>query len=88
MNFAVKPPQEEQFRVSFQVEYSDRNQRHQVFEYANVVNVLRPVRNYEPILNPYAPGTPLRKNSRLFSAEPISFSSLLKKPVVWPNRAC
>ncbi len=66
VNFAVKPPQEEQFRVSFQVEYSDRNQRHQVFEYANVVNVLRPVRNYEPILNPYAPGTPLRKNSRLF----------------------
>lgn len=66
VSFAVKPPQEEQFRVSFQVEYSDRNQRHQMFEYANVVNVLRPVRNYEPILNPYAPGTPLRKNSRLF----------------------
>lgn len=57
----------ESLRVIFRIAYSDRNntKEHQ-FDFADLVHLLPPQRDFVPIVNPYAPGTPLRRNSPLF----------------------
>lgn len=66
LNFAITPPDTDQFRVRFDVSYDDRQRVGKSFAYANQVNVLSPATDFRTIPNPYAPGSPLRKNSTLF----------------------
>lgn len=66
VDFEIALPPGDRFRVLFQVTFSDRQRAGKTFEYANVVHVLTPPRDFTPIANPYAPGTPLRRDSALF----------------------
>ena len=64
--FRIRVPDTEQFRISFTIEYNDRQRNNHSFDYADIVQVLVPATDFKPILNPYSPGTPLRQNSALF----------------------
>lgn len=66
VQFGVELPEADAFRVAFQITYSDRQQEDRTLNYANLVHVLSPVRDFRPIRNPYSPGTPLRRDSSLF----------------------
>ena len=66
VNFTLAQPRQERFRVAFTITYNDRQQRGKSFQFADMVHVLTPVRDFRPIPNPYSPGTPLRKDSPLF----------------------
>lgn len=66
VQFDVQIPEDERFRIAFEVTYNDSHRQGKTFDYANIVNVLTPARDFTPINNPYSPGTPLRKNSDLF----------------------
>jgi hypothetical protein len=66
VEFDVVLPVGRRSRVVFRIAFSDRQRADKQFEYANVVDVLAPVREFTPLINPYAPGTPLRRNSPLF----------------------
>lgn len=54
-------------RVVFMITYNDRhNTKAHQFDFADLVHLLPPQREFVPIINPYAPGTPLRRSSPLF----------------------
>jgi outer membrane protein assembly factor BamB len=65
-NFAIEPLVDSRFRVSFKVNYNDRHHWRKTAAFADMVHLLPPAREFQPIPNPYAPGTPLRRNSALF----------------------
>ncbi|MGB1249404.1 MAG: AAA family ATPase [Candidatus Promineifilaceae bacterium] len=66
VHFEISVPPQEHFRLAFRIVYSDRQRTAQAFEYANLVTVLTPNKDFAPIKNPYSPGTPLRPDSALF----------------------
>lgn len=66
INFTLAQPRQERFRVAFNITYNDRQQRGKSLQFADMVHVLTPLRDFRPIANPYSPGTPLRKTSGLF----------------------
>jgi len=66
VRFLVEPQAEARFRVGMSLTYDDRNRRDKVVAFGDMVHLLPPVREYTPIVNPYLPGTALRKNSPLF----------------------
>jgi hypothetical protein len=66
VQFTIRPTVREQFRVAFNVKYDDRNNLGKKQAFADMVHLLPPVLNFSPIINPYSPGTPLRRNSEVF----------------------
>ncbi|MDT8305753.1 MAG: AAA family ATPase [Anaerolineae bacterium] len=66
VNFRLAPTVKDRFRVAFRLRYDDRIRQGRRLAFADMVHLLPPVRSFEPIRNPYTPGTPLRGNSPLF----------------------
>lgn len=66
VSFQIEPQVNERFRVAFNLSYDDRHHWRKEVAFADMVNLLPPAREFSPIANPYAPGTPLRRNSDLF----------------------
>jgi outer membrane protein assembly factor BamB len=66
IQFLIEPHVEDRFRVVLSLTYDDQNRREKNAAFADMVNLLPPVREFSPIANPYLPGTPLRKESPLF----------------------
>jgi hypothetical protein len=64
--FSLEPSVVENFRVAFDVDYDDRHGRDKSIAFADLVQLLPPVREYTPIINPYSPGMPLRSDSAVF----------------------
>ncbi|MCB0037701.1 MAG: hypothetical protein KDE51_26900, partial [Anaerolineales bacterium] len=66
VNFTISPQSLDSFRLVFETDYDDMTRRKHAFEFADMVHMLPPVREFTSIMNPYAPGTPLRRKSPLF----------------------
>ena len=66
VSLAIRPHSLDAVRLVFEVRYEDSTQRPHQFEFADMVHILPPVREFTPLVNPYSPGTPLRKTSQLF----------------------
>ncbi|MCA9929413.1 MAG: AAA family ATPase, partial [Anaerolineales bacterium] len=66
LSFAINPKVIDRFRTALMVTYDDRNQRDKKIAFGDMVHLLLPARNFNPITNPYLPGTPLRPNSTVF----------------------
>lgn len=66
VRFMIEPQAEERFRVAISLTYDDRNRHDKTVAFGDMVYLLPPVRQFTPIVNPYLPGTPLRKESPLF----------------------
>lgn len=64
--FRLQPGVDDRFRAAFSVTYDDRSQERRRLQFADMVNLLPPVRDFHPISNPYLPGTPLRSDSPIF----------------------
>ncbi len=64
--FLLNPSVEDRFRAAFTITYDDRSQEHRRLQFADMVNLLPPQRDFSPMPNPYLPGTPLRSDSPLF----------------------
>lgn len=64
--FTIEPRVIDRFRLSLTLTYDDRSQSGKVAAFADMVHLLPPVRDFQPIVNPYMPGTPLRRDSMLF----------------------
>jgi hypothetical protein len=66
VTFQIEPQVNERFRVAFNLAYDDRHHWRKEVAFADMVHLLSPAHEFTPIDNPYAPGTPLRRNSDLF----------------------
>ena len=66
VTFVIQPPETEDFRIVFSIQFDDRQRAGKQFEYANLVSVIAPTTTFKPVANPYAPGTPLQKDSDMF----------------------
>jgi hypothetical protein len=56
----------EQFRPEFRVTFDDRERSGKTQTFADLVHLMRPAAEFQPIRNPYAPGTPLSPGSPIF----------------------
>jgi hypothetical protein len=59
-------PSADQFRAEFSITFDDRERRGKTRTFADMVHLMRPAAEFQPILNPYAPGTPLSPGSPIF----------------------
>ncbi len=66
VQFAVDPEIREPFRVVFSITYDDRHSSGHILDFADLIHLLPPIRDFKPIINPYSPGMPLRSNSQVF----------------------
>jgi outer membrane protein assembly factor BamB len=66
VQFPITPKVGDRFRVAFAINYDDRHKAGKQNAFADMVHLLPPVRDFNPIPNPYAPGTPLRRDSAVF----------------------
>lgn len=66
VSFGIAPHVSDRFRLACQVQYDDRHRVGKTVEFADMVHLLPPVREFVPVTNPYSPGTPLRRHSPLF----------------------
>ncbi|MGD8857876.1 MAG: AAA family ATPase, partial [Chloroflexota bacterium] len=64
--FSLEPTSNERFRVEFSINYADRHGKDWQLVFADMVHLLPPAHEYSPVVNPYAPGMPLRSNSAVF----------------------
>lgn len=78
IRFKIEPQVEDRFRVIISLTYDDRNRRDKKVAFADMVNLLPPVREFSPIMNPYLPGTPLRKESPLFYGREALFEFIVE----------
>lgn len=65
-SFDIEPQVSDRFRIALTLTYNDRNQHDKVTAFGDMVHILSPVRDFKPIVNPYIPGSPLRRDSPLF----------------------
>lgn len=56
----------DQFRAEFTITFDDRERKGKSVAFADMVRLLKPGTAFQPIPNPYAPGTPLRPGSSIF----------------------
>jgi hypothetical protein len=63
---SLRPLVEDRFRVLFSISYSDRLASNKNLAFADMVHLLPPIQEYQSLVNPYAPGMPLRENSTVF----------------------
>ncbi|MEW5985707.1 MAG: AAA family ATPase [Chloroflexota bacterium] len=66
VSFTIAPQVDDHFRMAFKVTHSDRHAAHHELAFADLVHILPAERPFNPIPNPYLPGTPLRRNSGIF----------------------
>ncbi len=66
ISFTIAPKVADRFRLSLTVTYDDRNKRDRELPFGDMVHLLIPLQAFQPIPNPYLPGTPLRQDSPLF----------------------
>ncbi|MBE2221677.1 MAG: AAA family ATPase [Anaerolineae bacterium] len=66
INFTIEPKVSDRFRLALTVTYDDRNKRDRQLFFGDMVHLLLPSQEFQPIPNPYLPGTPLRQDSTLF----------------------
>lgn len=66
ISFTIAPHVSDRFRLACYVLYDDRHRLGKSIEFADMVHLLPPVREFVPVTNPYSPGTPLRRHSPLF----------------------
>ncbi|MBP7998711.1 MAG: PQQ-binding-like beta-propeller repeat protein [Chloroflexi bacterium] len=66
ISFTIAPRVTDRFRLVCEVIYDDRHRTRKTVEFADMVHLLPPARDFTAIMNPYSPGTPLRRNSPLF----------------------
>jgi hypothetical protein len=56
----------DQFRAEFNITFDDREQTGKALAFADRVQLLKPDAEFQPMPNPYAPGTPLAPGSPIF----------------------
>ena len=56
----------DQFRAEFNITFDDREQTGKTLAFADRVHLLKPDTQFQPMPNPYAPGTPLAPSSPIF----------------------
>ncbi len=56
----------DQFRAEFTITFDDRERSGKRVAFADMVRLLKPGATFQPVPNPYAPGTPLRPGSPIF----------------------
>jgi outer membrane protein assembly factor BamB len=66
ISFTIEPKVSDRFRLSLTVTYDDRNKRDRTLPFGDMVYLMNPSQEFQPIPNPYLPGTPLRQDSTLF----------------------
>lgn len=66
VQFIIEPQVRERFRVVFSIVYNDRTGKQKRLAFADMVHLLPPAGEFEPIPNPYSPGMPLRRDSLVF----------------------
>jgi hypothetical protein len=59
-------PSVDHFRAEFGITFDDRERRGKSLAFADIVHLLQPAAEFQPIPNPYAPGTPLSPGSPIF----------------------
>ena len=86
VTFQLEPQVSDRFRLGITVSYDDRNQRNRQLAFGDMVDLLLPTRNFKPIFNPYLPGTPLRRKSKLFVGRKQLFSFIADNAGGWSQR--
>jgi hypothetical protein len=66
LQFTITPRISDRFRIGMAVTFSDRNRQNRITAFGDMVHLLPPVRDFNAIINPYTPGTPLRQDSMIF----------------------
>ena len=66
VRFTIEPKVRDRFRISLSLAYDDRSHLNMTVNFGDMVHLLPPVRDFNPVANPYMPGTPLRPGSILF----------------------
>ncbi len=74
VHLSIDPQLQERFRVVFNIKFDDRNTLGKKLAFGDMVHLLPPVIDFTPIINPYSPGTPLRRNSEVFFGREGLFS--------------
>ncbi|MCB8985040.1 MAG: PQQ-binding-like beta-propeller repeat protein [Ardenticatenaceae bacterium] len=66
VSFNLEPRVKDRFRLALTITYDDRNKRDKEIAFADMVQLIMPLRDFIAIPNPYLPGTPLRHDSMVF----------------------
>ena len=66
VSFLIAPQVMDRFRLVCHVRYDDRHRPDKFLAFADMVSLLPPIKEFTPVINPYSPGTPLRRHSSLF----------------------
>ncbi|MCP5098357.1 MAG: AAA family ATPase [Chloroflexi bacterium] len=66
VTFSIHPCVNDRFRIALTATFDDRNQREKTFAFGDMVHLLTRAREFNPVDNPYLPGTPLRPKSSMF----------------------
>ena len=66
ISFTIEPKVSDRFRLALTITYDDRNKRDRELAFGDMVHLMIPAQAFQPIPNPYLPGTPLRQDSTLF----------------------
>ena len=62
----IEPHVDDRFRLACEIYFEDSTQSGKTLPFGDMIYLLTPQRTFEPLRNPYAPGTPLRRNSLVF----------------------
>lgn len=66
ISFTIEPKVTDRFRLALTITYDDRHRQDRTLAFGDMIHLLIPPREFQPIPNPYLPGTPLRHDSPLF----------------------
>lgn len=66
VSFLIAPQVMDRFRLVCHVRYDDRHRPDKSLAFADMVSLMPPIKEFTPVINPYSPGTPLRRHSTLF----------------------
>ncbi|MFK7804313.1 MAG: PQQ-binding-like beta-propeller repeat protein [Anaerolineae bacterium] len=66
LEFKITPHEPADLRLAFNIDFQDAAHRSHGFDFADMATLISQDAPFKPIRNPYAPGTPLRRQSPLF----------------------
>lgn len=66
LEFKITPHEPADLRLAFEISFQDAAHRNHGFDFADMATMISTDRPFSPVRNPYAPGTPLRRQSPLF----------------------
>ncbi|MEM8857131.1 MAG: PQQ-binding-like beta-propeller repeat protein, partial [Chloroflexota bacterium] len=66
LEFKITPHEPADLRLAFEIKFQDAAHRNHGFDFADMATMISTDRPFSPVRNPYAPGTPLRRQSPLF----------------------